>query len=65
VKELVAFERVTLAPGESRTVKLTIAPDAMALWDLRGRRVIEPGKFRVFAGGSSSTVVEGAFEVRK
>jgi len=50
--ELRGFERITLAPGESRTVSFTLTPRALSLIDDAGRRVLEPGSFRLFIGGS-------------
>jgi beta-glucosidase len=56
VLELRGFERVTLRPGETRTVTLRLAPSAFALWDAAMRRVIEPGDFELLAGASSAAV---------
>jgi beta-glucosidase len=56
VMELRGFERVTLAPGETRAVRFRLPPGALALWDGRMRRVVEPGDFEVMAGASSAAV---------
>ncbi len=56
VMELRGFERVTLRPGETRTVTFRLAPSAFALWDAGMRRVIEPGDFELMAGASSAAV---------
>ena len=53
VKELKAFRRITLAPGETRTVTLTLTPRSFAFWDLQMRRVVEPGEFEIMAGSNS------------
>lgn len=53
VKELKGFERVTLQPGESRTVSLPITPDSLAFWNLGKDYVVEPGEFAVMVGGNS------------
>ena len=50
--KLCAFERVSLAPGESATITVEITPDAMALIDEEGCRIIEPGKFMLSAGAT-------------
>src|SRR6185436_1137755 len=47
VKELVGFERVTLQPGETRTVEIAIRPDSFALWNREMARVVEPGEFTI------------------
>ena len=50
--KLCAFERVSLGAGESTTVTVDITPDAMALIDEDGCKVIEPGKFMLSAGAT-------------
>jgi beta-glucosidase len=51
IRSLVGFERVPLAAGETRRVELAIAPRQLTLIDDKGRRVLEPGAFRVDVGG--------------
>lgn len=53
VKQLKGFERVTLAPGESRTVRFTLGPDAFSLWNLDMDEVVEPGRFDIMTGPNS------------
>jgi beta-glucosidase len=53
VKELKGFERVTLEPGETRTVTFAITPDALSFLDAHMERVVEPGLFDVMVGTSS------------
>jgi beta-glucosidase len=50
--DLRGFERLTLAPGESRRLSFTLRARDFSLIDDSGRRVLEPGRFRVFVGGS-------------
>jgi len=50
--ELRGFQRLALAPGESRRVSFTLGPRDLSLIDERGRRRLEPGRFRVTLGGS-------------
>ena len=50
--ELRGFERITLAPGESRQVTFPLTPRELSLIDDAGRRILEPGTFRLFVGGS-------------
>ncbi|MEJ7810887.1 MAG: glycoside hydrolase family 3 C-terminal domain-containing protein, partial [Gemmatimonadaceae bacterium] len=54
VKELRRFERITLEPGESRTVRWTLGPDDLAFYDGALRRIVEPGTFTLYAGTSSA-----------
>lgn len=64
VKELRGFERVTLAAGETRTLRFALTANDFAFHDLDMRRVVEPGAFRVFVGGSSAEVQEAGFLLR-
>jgi len=54
VRELRGFERITLEPGQSRTVSFTLEPDDLAFFDQRMQRVVEPGFFTVWVGASSA-----------
>jgi beta-glucosidase len=54
IQLLKAFERVTLKPGETRTVTLAVTPDALSMLDRDMRRVVEPGIFELRVGSSSS-----------
>jgi beta-glucosidase len=63
VKSLKGFRRMTLQPGEARTVTFRVGPDALALYDRRMRRVVEPGSFTVFVGTNSDDVLTTHFDV--
>lgn len=64
VKELRDFLRLTLKPGESRTVEFTLTPDKLAFYNREMKRVVEPGKFQVMVGGSSVALQSAWLEVR-
>ena len=53
VKELKDFVRVTLKPGEKRTVFFTVTPDKLAYFDRKMKYGVEPGTFVVMVGASS------------
>ena len=53
VKELKGFTRVTLDPGETRTVTLDITPDRLAFYDIDMVFRVEPGEFLIMVGSSS------------
>jgi beta-glucosidase len=62
-KELRGFERVSLGPGEKKTVTFTLGPEALSLVDRRMERVVEPGKFDVMVGTSSANLKTVPLEV--
>jgi beta-glucosidase len=53
VIELKDFKRVSLAPGESRTVTFAVTPDKLSFLGLDMRRTVEPGWFDISVGTSS------------
>lgn len=50
--ELRGIERLHLAAGASQRVSFTLSAKSLSLIDDAGQRVLEPGSFRIFAGGS-------------
>jgi beta-glucosidase len=63
VKQLRAFERVTLAPGESKTLSFALGAAELGLLDGKMRWVVEPGQFRVTAATSSEGGLTATLEV--
>ena len=58
VKELKAFQKVYLQPGETRQVSLTIDKRALSFYDeANSQWKAEPGKFEALAGTSSDKIV--------
>ncbi|MDB5748368.1 MAG: beta-glucosidase [Massilia sp.] len=51
--ELKGFQRVTLEPGESRTLSFDIKPTDLWFFNADMKRVVEPGTFTIFAGPNS------------
>jgi beta-glucosidase len=56
VQELKGFRRIHLAPGESKKVDFPIGFDELSFYDVKMKRVVEPGRFEVMVGGSSDNV---------
>jgi beta-glucosidase len=54
-RRLRAFQKVALAPGESRTVTFTLAAEELRHVGRDGRMVLEPGEFDVMVGGLTGT----------
>jgi len=50
--DLRGFQRIHLPPGESRKITFDLTARDLSLVDDSGRRVLEPGRFRVTIGGS-------------
>jgi hypothetical protein len=65
VKQLRAFERVSLKPGESRTLSFTLGPEDLGLLDARLQWAVEPGQFRITAATSSEGGLTAGLEVRR
>jgi beta-glucosidase len=53
IKELKGFRRITLEPGETRSVTMEITPELLAFYDLEMNYVVEPGDFEIMVGNSS------------
>ncbi|MFN3649503.1 MAG: glycoside hydrolase family 3 N-terminal domain-containing protein [Armatimonadota bacterium] len=64
VLELKRFQRVTLQPGERKTVTFQLTPDDLAFWNLQMKRVVEPGTFTVSAGPSSASLQNAKLTVQ-
>ena len=63
VKELRGFQRIRINPGETRLVGFTIDVQDLAFHDAASQRVVEPGTFTVFIGGSSVDTKEARFRL--
>jgi beta-glucosidase len=63
VMELKGFRRITLAPGERRTVTFEVGPEQLSYHGPEMKRVVEPGRFQVMVGGSSDAVKSVGLEV--
>jgi beta-glucosidase len=56
VKELKAFGRVELAPGESARVTFVVPTDMLCFTGKDGKRVVEPGELELQVGASSADI---------
>jgi beta-glucosidase len=65
VRRLRGFERVTLAPGASKTVTFTIDRPDFGFYDNRGHFVVEPGQIDLYAGDSSAAALTRSFTVTR
>jgi beta-glucosidase len=63
LKELKAFKRITLEPGESRRVELSLPWRSFGMWNREMQFVVEPGVFSVMIGRDAANVIlEGKIE---
>jgi beta-glucosidase len=61
--ELKGFQRVTLQPGEHRTVTFDIKPSDLWFYNAEMKRVVEPGTFTIFAGSNSADLKQTTLTV--
>jgi beta-glucosidase len=60
---LKGFQRITLQPGETRTVSFTVGREQLQFLDESMRRTVEPGQFELMVGGSSQSLQVIVLEV--
>jgi len=64
-RELKAFQRVTLEPGETRTLRFALPASARRYWSAAdGAYVLDESIFDLWVGGASTAELHAAFEVR-
>jgi beta-glucosidase len=63
VKELKGFQRVSLAPGETRAVRFVVPVQELGFCGLDMAYTVEPGDFQVWIGPNAAEGLAGAFEV--
>jgi len=63
-KELKDFARISLQPGETKTVTFTVSPDKLEYYNLDLEKVIEPGEFEVLVGSNSEELNTVSFMVK-
>jgi beta-glucosidase len=61
VKELKGFQKISLKPGESKTVSFTIRLNDLKFYNNELKWVAEPGAFTVFIGTDSENLKEASF----
>ena len=64
IKELKGFSKISLEPGETKTVQFKLTPEDLSLFDKNMNEVVEPGMFDVMIGSSSDDIrLKGNFQV--
>jgi beta-glucosidase len=64
VRELKGFERLSLEPGESRTVTFRLGPDELRYWNAATRDwVVDSTDVDVYVGGDSTASLSTSLSV--
>jgi beta-glucosidase len=53
IKELKGFQRISLQPGQTKTVTFEITPELLSFYDINMKFGVEPGEFEIMIGNSS------------
>ena len=63
VRALKGFQRIALAPGETKKVTFHLAPDAFAIWNDRNQFAVEPANVTVWIGPDSASGSDAKLEI--
>jgi len=63
VKELADFKRIALKAGETKTITMTLPVSNLSFWNYNMKKIVEPGKFNLWIGGSSTSGLATQFDV--
>jgi beta-glucosidase len=63
VRALKGWQRVPLAPGETKKVSFKISPDALALWNIENQYTVEPAKLTVWISPDSASGTPAELEI--
>jgi beta-glucosidase len=56
-EELKGFQRISIAPGETKTIRIPLRASALAYWEeSKGRFVVEPEQAEILIGSSSADI---------
>lgn len=65
VRALVGFQKVALAPGETKKVTFSLGPEAFSFWNDQNHFAAEPAKVTVWIGPDSSHGAQTELEITK
>ena len=64
VKQLRAFERVSIKAGETKTVQFELLPKELSLFDTEMKQKVQAGEFKLMIGASSEDIrLETTFKI--
>ena len=61
IKELKGFQKLSLNPGEQKTLQFKLTDAELGFFDGTGKFIVEPGTFTLWVGGSSSADLSTEF----
>ena len=64
VRELKGFQRVTLQPGETKSVVFELPISELAFYGQDGTKKVESGEFKLWVGTNSNADLESSFQVK-
>lgn len=63
VKELKAYQKISLSPGDTRKLTFTLSPDDLRFYNAQLEYINEAGAFKVYVGTNSRDVQEAGFQL--
>src|SRR5258707_2526527 len=63
VRKLVGFKRISLAPGESQTVRFPLGAEACSLWDMQNNQRVEASRVQLWISPDSSRGLPAELEI--
>jgi beta-glucosidase len=63
-RELKGFQRITLGPGEAKTVEFTLGRQQLAFWNIDMKEVVEPAKVDVWIAPDSTSGTPSELEIQ-
>ena len=64
VRELKAFRKIMLKPGEEKEISFQVPVKDMGFYNRSCQYIVEPGEFRVFVGPDSASGLSAVYYIR-
>jgi beta-glucosidase len=64
VRALKGFQRITIAPGETKRVVFSIPAEAFAFWNDQNVFTVEPSRATIWIGGDAASGIGATIEIR-
>jgi beta-glucosidase len=65
VRALVGFQKISLAPGETKKMKFPLGPEAFGFWNDQNKFAAEPARATLWVGPDSSRGIQTTLEITK